>query len=58
MREKIHQLLIELRLKGMQEVLEPELTAAEKKGKPPQKFFTDCFAKNRLTDRNAACTTG
>ena len=32
MREKIHQLLIELRLKGMHEVLDRELAAAEKKG--------------------------
>jgi DNA replication protein DnaC len=32
MREKIHQRLIELRLKGMQEVVDRELAAAEKKG--------------------------
>lgn len=32
MREKIHQCLIELRLKGMHEVVDRELSAAEKKG--------------------------
>jgi DNA replication protein DnaC len=32
MREKIHQRLIELRLNGMQEVVDRELAAAEKKG--------------------------
>ena len=34
MREKIRQLLIELRLKGMQNVLDPQLDAAEKNGHP------------------------
>ena len=35
MRDKIRQLLIELRLKGMQQVLDRELAAAEKKGQAP-----------------------
>ena len=39
MREKIRQLLIELRLKGMQNVLDPELDAAEKKGTAIQKVL-------------------
>lgn len=39
MRKKIHQLLIDLRLKGMQEVLERELDAAEKKGTAPGKVL-------------------
>jgi len=39
MREKIHQLLIELRLKGMQEVLDRELAAAEKKGEATEKVL-------------------
>jgi DNA replication protein DnaC len=39
MREKIRQLLIELRLKGMQTVLGPELDAAEKKGTAIQKVL-------------------
>jgi len=39
MREKIRQLLIELRLKGMQNVLDPQLEAAEKKGTAIQKVL-------------------
>jgi DNA replication protein DnaC len=39
MREKIRQLLTELRLKGMQNVLDPELDAAEKKGTAIQKVL-------------------
>ena len=39
MREKIRQLLIELRLKGMQNVLDPQLDAAEKKGTAIQKVL-------------------
>ncbi len=39
MREKIRQLLIELRLKGMQEVLDQQLIAAEKKGEAPEKVL-------------------
>jgi DNA replication protein DnaC len=39
MREKICQLLIDLRLKGMQNVLDPELEAAEKKGTAIQKVL-------------------
>ena len=39
MREKIRQLLIELRLKGMQNVLDSELDAAEKKGTAIQKVL-------------------
>lgn len=39
MREKIHQLLIELRLNGMQDVLERELNTAEKKGTAVEKVL-------------------
>ena len=39
MREKIRQLLIELRLKGIQNVLDSELDAAEKKGTAIQKVL-------------------
>ena len=39
MREKIRHLLIELRLKGMQEVFERHLAAAEKKGEATQKVL-------------------
>ena len=39
MRGKIRQLLIELRLKGMQEVLERELADAEKKGEAPEQVL-------------------
>ena len=39
MREKIRQLLIELRLKGIQNVLDPQLVAAEKKGTAIQKVL-------------------
>ncbi len=39
MLDKILQLLIDLRLKGMQEVLERELTAAEKKGEAPDQVL-------------------
>jgi len=39
MREKIRQLLIELRLKGMQNVLDPQLDAAEKNGTAIQKVL-------------------
>jgi len=39
MREKIHQRLVELRLKGMQQVLDRELDAAEKKGTATEKVF-------------------
>jgi DNA replication protein DnaC len=39
MREKIRQLLVELRLKGMQHVLDSELDAAEKKGTAIQKVL-------------------
>ncbi len=39
MREKIHQRLIELRLKGMQEVVDRELAAAEKKGTATSKVL-------------------
>ena len=39
MREKIRQLLIELRLKGMQNVLDRELEAAEKKGTAIEKVL-------------------
>lgn len=39
MREKIRQLLIELHLKGMQHVLDPELDTAEKKGTAIQKVL-------------------
>nr|MBC8359890.1 ATP-binding protein [Candidatus Desulfatibia profunda] len=39
MREKIRQLLIELRLKGMQNVVDRELVAAEKKGAATEKVL-------------------
>ena len=39
MHEKIHQLLIELRLKGVQQVLDRELTAAEKTGEATEKVL-------------------
>ena len=39
MRKKIHQLLIEMRLKGMQEVLDRELASAEKKGESTEKIL-------------------
>ena len=39
MREKISQRLVELRLKGMQQVLDRELDAAEKKGTATEKVF-------------------
>ena len=39
MNEKIRELLIELRLKGMQEVVDRELAAAEKKGTAPEKVL-------------------
>ena len=39
MNEKIRELLIELRLKGMQEVVDRELAAAQKKGTAPEKVL-------------------
>jgi DNA replication protein DnaC len=39
MRKKIHQLLIDLRLKGIQNVLDTELDAAEKKGTAIEKVL-------------------
>ena len=39
MREKIRQLLIELRLKGMQEVFERHLDTAEKQGEAAEKVL-------------------
>ena len=49
MREKIHQLLIELHLKGMQEVLDRELTFAEKKGEATEEVL------HRLLCKELAC---
>ena len=50
MREKIRQLLIELRLKGMHQVLDPQLDSAEKKGTGIQKILYRLLCEE-LADR-------
>ena len=45
MRKKIHQMLENLRLKGMAEVLDEELDLAEKKGTPTCEVISRLLAK-------------
>jgi len=57
MRKKLHQLLIDLCLKGMANVLDRELNRAEKKGGAFDEVLYRLLAQELAFARNAACFT-